>query len=443
MTTVVIGLGRETRAWLAAHAPADVVVLDEGAGGEVMVGGRTLTAHRVDLDDPAAVRAAVGSAVSRVVRSPGVAPHRAGVAALDAPTATPTGLWLAETAPDDLVLVTGTKGKSTVAALTAHLLRAAGRRATLAGNIGTALTTVDAAAPRDDLVIELSSYQLVDLELPRPAAAAAITTLLVDHVPWHGDVDSYHAAKLRLVDLAAWTVVGPQVAATGATAGRHAAVAAAPTPAVRTALAAAGMHAEHEAGAAMLALALVARRLGRDPAVVADELSPALATFAPLPHRLRPVAVAGGVTWVDDSIATIPEAALGALATWRPRGPVTLLLGGEDRGQDLAGLLAALRDTGVRAALLGALGDRLAAALAAAGVAVDGDRIARTGDLAAAVAWAAGVTPAGGAVLLSPAAPSFGAFRDFVHRAETFRDLVLALPGATPDAPTGPTEEPR
>ncbi|MGA1775364.1 MAG: glutamate ligase domain-containing protein, partial [Nitriliruptoraceae bacterium] len=209
------------------------------------------------------------------------------------------------------------------------------------------------------------------------------------------------------------------------------------------ALAAAGRHAEHVAGAAMLALALVARRLGRDPAVVADELSPALATFAPLPHRLRPVAVVGGVTWVDDSIATIPEAALGALATWRPRGPVTLLLGGEDRGQDLAGLLTALRDTGVRAALLGALGDRLAAALAAAGVAVDGDRIARTGDLAAAVAWAAGVTPAGGAVLLSPAAPSFGAFRDFVHRAETFRDLVLALPGATPDAPTGPTEEPR
>ncbi|MGA0830330.1 MAG: hypothetical protein ACO3RG_02705 [Nitriliruptoraceae bacterium] len=156
MTTVVIGLGRETRAWLAAHAPADVVVLDEGAGGEVTVGGRTLTAHRVDLDDPAAVRAAVGSAVSRVVRSPGVAPHRAGVAALDAPTATPTGLWLAETAPDDLVLVTGTKGKSTVAALTAHLLRAAGRRATLAGNIGTALTTVDAAAPRDDLVVALS-----------------------------------------------------------------------------------------------------------------------------------------------------------------------------------------------------------------------------------------------------------------------------------------------
>jgi UDP-N-acetylmuramoylalanine--D-glutamate ligase len=435
MTTVVLGLGRETRAWLADHAPDDVVVLDEAAGEPaITVGGRTLPVVRVDLDDAAAVRDAVASVgaapATRIVRSPGIAPTRAGVAALvaaGATTATPTGLWLAAAAPDDLVLVTGTKGKSTVAALTAHLLRAAGRRAVLAGNIGTALTTVDPDAPRDDLVVEVSSYQLVDLGLPRPADAAAITTLLVDHVPWHGDVNAYHAAKLRLLDLAAWTVVGPQVAATGRTTGRHDAVAAAPMAAVRAALVTAGMHAAHEAEGAMLALALVARRLRRDATEVADELAPALATFTPLPHRLRPVATVGGVTWVDDSIATIPEAALGALATWRTRGPVTLLLGGEDRGQDLTGLVAALRDDDVRAALLGDLGLRLAAALEAAGVHVDGLRATSAADLAVAVAWAAEVTPSGGAVLLSPAAPSFGAFRDFVHRAETFRDLVLAL----------------
>ena len=190
----------------------------------------------------------------------------------------------------------------------------------------------------------------------------------------------------------------------------------------------------------MLALALVARRLRRDVDVVTAELAPALTAFRPLPHRLRPIATAGGVTWVDDSIATIPEAALGALATWRPRGPVTLLLGGEDRGQDLAGLVAALGGSDVRAALLGALGARLATALGSAGVTIDGRRVAAVADLAAAVAWAAEVTPAGGAVLLSPAAPSFGAFRDFVHRAEAFRDLVLALPGAT--ATDHPEEQP-
>ena len=452
MTTVVLGLGRETRAWLAAHdptnGPADVVVLDEAAGAATVdAGGRSLPVVRVDLDDVAAVRAALDAAgagpVDRIVRSPGIAPTRAGVAALvaaGATTATPTGLWLADAAPDDLVLVTGTKGKSTVAAMTAHLLRAAGRRPVLAGNIGTALTTVDPAATRDDLVVEVSSYQLVDLALARPADAAAITTLLVDHVPWHGDVATYHAAKLRLLDLATWTVIGPQVAAAGATTGRHDAVAAAPTDAVRAALATAGMHAAHEAQAAMLALALVARRLRRDVDVVTAELAPALTAFRPLPHRLRPIATAGGVTWVDDSIATIPEAALGALATWRPRGPVTLLLGGEDRGQDLAGLVAALGGSDVRAALLGALGARLATALGSAGVTIDGRRVAAVADLAAAVAWAAEVTPAGGAVLLSPAAPSFGAFRDFVHRAEAFRDLVLALPGAT--ATDHPEEQP-
>ncbi len=437
MSVVVLGVGRETRAWLAAHAPAEVHVLDEADGGEVGTAGGTVPVHRVDLDDAAAVLAAVGPGpVERIVRSPGIAPTRRGVVALGAPTVTPTGLWLEAAAPRDLLLVTGTKGKSTVAAMTAHLLGAAGRRAVLAGNIGTALTTVDPDMPRDDLVVEVSSYQLVDLAPPHPADAAAITTLLADHLPWHGGLDAYHAAKLRLLDLSAWTVVSPQVAATGRTAARHDAVAGTPTGAVRAALAAAGMHAAHEAGGAMLALALVARRLRRDPDEVADQLAGALATFAPLPHRLRPVAEAGGVTFVDDSIATIPEAALGALATWRPRGPVTLLLGGEDRGQDLAGLVAALADGDVRAALLGPMGARLAAALGAAGVTVDGERVVAAEDLAGAVAWAARVTPQGGAVLLSPAAPSFGAFRDFVHRAETFRDLALALPGATPA--TGP-----
>jgi UDP-N-acetylmuramoylalanine--D-glutamate ligase len=443
---VVLGLGRETRAWLAGVADLSAVrVLDEVAGGTVDVGGRPVDVVRVDLDDAAAALAALtGDTVVRVVRSPGVSPYRAGTAALiaaatrtDAPSATPTGLWLEAHAPADLVLVTGTKGKSTVTAMTGHLLAAAGRRAVVAGNIGTALTTVDPTVTRDDLVVEVSSYQLADLRLNRPADAAAFTTLLVDHVPWHGSVARYHADKLRLLDLAAWRVVGPQVAAAAPVAGRFDAVAAAPTAAVRAALAAAGMHAEHEAEAAMLALALAARRLRRDPTEVAAELAGALGTFTPLPHRLRPVATTGaggdgGVVWVDDSIATIPEAALAALATWRTRGPVTLLLGGEDRGQPLEGLVAALAEEDVRAALLGGMGARLGAALAAAGTPVDGTRVAAVEDLAAAVTWAARVTPPGGAVLLSPAAPSFGAFRDFVHRAETFAALVLALPAARP-----------
>lgn len=425
---VVLGLGRETRAWLARRAPAasdEVVVLDEGtADGVSLPDGVEL--HRVDLDDVGAVAGVLGDRrVTRVVRSPGVSPYRAGPAALvaSAPCATPTGLWLAEHRPTDLIAVTGTKGKSTVAALTTHLLRAAGRRTVLAGNIGVALTTVDADEDRDDLVLELSSYQLADLELPQPAAVAAVTTLFVDHVPWHGSVARYHTDKLRLLDLAEHRAVGTQVAASGLT-DRFDTVAPPPTPGVVTALARAGLHGAHQAEAAMLALHLVERRIG--PA--AWDLVDALATFEPLPHRLQPVAIVAGRTFVDDSISTVPEATLAALATWRPRGPVTLLLGGDDRGQDLATLVDALADPELHVALLPPLGARVAAALVTADGSGDGGRVREVADLAEAVRWADRVTPRGGVVLLSPAAPSFGAFRDFAERGDTFTALARALP---------------
>ena len=427
---VVLGRGRETRAWLEQRPPGatdHVLVLDETEAAVADVVGATGAV--VDLDDVVAVRAAIGDRrVEAVVRSPGVSPYRPGPAWLvgQAPCATPTGLWLAEHAPADLVALTGTKGKSTATAMTAHLLRAAGRRVVLAGNIGVALTTVDPAVERDDLVVELSSYQIADLELTTPAVAAAVTTLFADHVPWHGSVERYHADKLRLLDRTEWRVVGPQVAGLRIAAGRYDAVAGDPTPEVSTALARAGMHGTHEGQAAMLALALVARRLGTD----ALDLVGALADFEPLPHRLRPVATVRERIFVDDSISTVPESALAALATWRPRGPVTLILGGDDRGQDVSELAAALVDPAVRTALLPPLGTRIAEAIRAAAAPGVGDRIAEVTDLAEAVAWADRATPAGGAVVLSPAAPSFGAFRDFTHRGETFAKLVADLRSA-------------
>jgi UDP-N-acetylmuramoylalanine--D-glutamate ligase len=430
---VLLGHGREARAWMARRASTtddqardDLLVIDERAASGTVTSEGSPVRH-VDLDDVAAVRDAVGDRrVDAVLRSPGVSPYRPGPAWLAsiAPCTTPTGRWLIDAAPDDLVAITGTKGKSTVAAMTAHLLRAAGREVVLAGNIGVALSSVDPDAPRDDLVIELSSYQLADLELARPAVAAGVTTLFADHVPWHGSIERYHADKLRLLGLAAWRVVGPQVAGLTAASGRYDAVAGDAPPAVREALSRAGLHGAHEGHAAMLALALAARRTGTD----GGELIEALAEFVPLPHRLRPIAVVRGRTFVDDSISTVPESTLAALATWRPRGPVTLLLGGDDRGQDLAALVTALGDADVRVALLPPLGTRIAEALRDTTAADGGDRIRTVTDLDEAVRWADSVTPEGGAVLLSPAAPSFGAFEDFIDRGRTFAKLVAALP---------------
>ena len=126
-----------------------------------MRGGVDLDAPLPDLDV---------TEVTEVVRSPGVSPYRAALAALVAagvPTSTPTGRWLAADRRPALVAVTGTKGKSTTAAMTAHVLRAVGVDVALCGNIGrTPLTGVD--GPDQTVVIELSSYQLADLRRGGP-----------------------------------------------------------------------------------------------------------------------------------------------------------------------------------------------------------------------------------------------------------------------------------
>jgi UDP-N-acetylmuramoylalanine--D-glutamate ligase len=453
--TLVLGAGRETRAllaMLAADEPgARVVLLDEHDPGAVEDHGLALTVVApVDLDDATAVRRALEEAgaasvdgLVAIVRSPGVSPYRAGIAALVArlPTTTPTGRWLARHRPDDAVIISGTKGKSTTSALVAHLLAAAGRRVTLVGNIGVPLAALDAAAPRDDLVIELSSYQLADLTMPEPAAVGVLTALFVDHVPWHGSVERYHADKLRLLDLARVRIVSRQAAASGAADGRHERIAPAADDAVVAALARAGMRAPHEADAAMLALEVVRERA---PDADHDALVEALARFQPLPHRLRPIGSVEGRRYVDDSISTVPEATLAALATHRADGPVTLLIGGDDRGQPLDALVAAVAgDPEVRVVLLPPLGTRLAAALAEAGVPVGAldARASEVGDLAEAVGRAHALTPPGGSVVLSPAAPSFGAFRDHVERAERFHAEVERLAerlGATLVAPERP-----
>lgn len=435
---VVLGLGRETRELLLvldreaaaasggprARGRSAVLVLDEGRPDPSslpalhhldveLVGG-------VDLDAADAVPATV----TQAFRSPGISPYRAALAALRArgvPLTTPTGRWVAGRDGADVIAITGTKGKSTTAALTAHLLRAAGRRVSLRGNIGHPALLAEEPVS-DDIVLELSSYQLADLD--GRLGLGAVTTLLQDHVPWHGSVTRYHADKLRLLTLARFRLTTPQVAAHPAVPrGGVDAVTTPPGAAVRAALARAGLVGEHLATDAMVALALVDLRLGR-PGGVAD-LVDALATFTPLPHRLTPVTTRAGVTWVDDSISTVPESAVAAVHAYRPRGPVTVLLGGDDRGQDLSPLVALLRDPEVRAVLVGPLAERLAAALAP----VAADRVQRASDLPDAVGRAAALTPAGGAVLLSPAAPSFHAYRDFVARGEHF--VALVTDGAT------------
>jgi UDP-N-acetylmuramoylalanine-D-glutamate ligase len=138
-----------------------------------------------------------------VLLSPGVSRYRAEVEALlgrGVPVTGGTQLFLAEQGARTVV-VTGSKGKSTVTRLTAHLLEAVGRDVLAAGNIGTALLDLLPDLPADPaagplVVAEVSSYQAA--LVTSPARAAVLTSLFPDHLPWHGGLERYYGDKLRL-----------------------------------------------------------------------------------------------------------------------------------------------------------------------------------------------------------------------------------------------------
>ncbi len=369
-----------------------------------------------------------------VVRSPGVSIHRPELRALSGegvPVTTATSLWLAERAGRRVVGVTGTKGKSTTAALAHHLARAAGEEAELAGNIGRpALDLLDCGS-ESLAIVELSSYHVADLAVG--PEVATITNLYAEHADWHGSERAYRAEKLRILGLP-----GVRQAVLP---GRQPELRSAPTSAERRlfgdpagwdlaggAITFAGaprieadrlpLPGEHNAlnlCAALTALEAAGLRL--------PELPGALAGFEALAHRLQTVAESGGLRWVDDSISTTPESALAALASFQD-GPVVLLGGGQDRGQDFTALARELARRDATLVAIGTTGPRLIAAARDAGL--PAARAIAADDIEHAVALIRAHAIPGSVVLLSPAAPSYDGFRDFEERGERFAALARA-----------------
>jgi UDP-N-acetylmuramoylalanine--D-glutamate ligase len=395
----------------------------------------------------AAEAAAALAACDAVVRSPGVSIHRPELVALregGTPVTTATALWLAERGGRGVIGITGTKGKSTTAALTAHLARAAGVATDLAGNIGVPALDLLDAPPSELAVIELSSYQIADLAMG--TEVAVLTNLYREHLDWHGSEEAYRRDKLRLLELPGVrvAVVGPgagakagnadsaaangdeRAAATARAAGAEltrfgtadgwsvaadgALAYAGETLVAAEALPLRGAHNALNLCAALTALTAAGIALPPLPA--------AFEGFRALPHRLEPIGERDDVLWVDDSISTTPESAVAALDSYAGLD-VVLLAGGQDRGQDYAALGAALAARGAAVIGLPSTGPRVVAAARAAGV--PEDRALAAADLDEAVALARGLAASGAVVLLSPAAPSYDRFRDFIERGERFR----------------------
>jgi UDP-N-acetylmuramoylalanine--D-glutamate ligase len=368
-----------------------------------------------------------------VVKSPGISRYRPEVAHLAAsgiPVVGGLGLWLAEADRGRVVCVTGTKGKSSTTAVAGHLLNRWGYRCLVGGNIGQ--PPWDPAAQGDGYdywIIETSSYQATDLPCSPPVVA--VTSLHPDHLDWHGDVETYYADKLSAcsqpgADLTVANgdsdllreraaLLGPRVEWVRATddPGAHW-------------MEPLGLLGTHNRRNALIARACL-RALGVPEAGDDGALAEAAAGFVPLPNRLTVIGEVAGVVFVDDGLSTNVLPTLAAMDAF-PGRRVALIAGGHDRGIDYAPLAAGLatREAPTLVLAVPDSGPRIQAAIEAGSPGKV--EVTACAGLNAAVERGFRWARPDGVVLLSPAAPSFGRFRDYRDRSDAFARAMRACP---------------
>lgn len=334
---------------------------------------------------------------------------------------------------NEFVAVTGTNGKTTTVELLGHIHRAAGAPVAVAGNVGTALSSlVGSVKHAATVVCETSSFQLED-SLEFAPEAMALLNIEPDHLDRHGTMDAYRAAKLRgfANQGAADVAVLPAELDAGDVPGAASRVRFGEGPEAEMSeregalwwrgerllgAGEVGIPGPHNRRNAMAAAAVALER-GIDREAVAEGLR----TFPGVAHRLEPVGERAGVRYVNDSKATNVASTLVALASFE--GGVRLILGGVGKGQDFAPLAPAVARRASSVHLIGEAAGEIARALAGSGVPLSED-----GDLESAVAAATALASPGDVVLLSPACASFDQFADFEARGDRFR--VLAGGGA-------------
>ncbi|HYK64457.1 MAG TPA: UDP-N-acetylmuramoyl-L-alanine--D-glutamate ligase [Patescibacteria group bacterium] len=340
-----------------------------------------------------------------------------------------------------IAAVTGTNGKSTVVVLLGEMLKAAGKRTFVGGNLGTPLIEAVGAA-WDAAVVEVSSFQLEWIEQFRPRAGVHLN-LTDDHFDRYKDLADYGRAKARLFenqqasdyailnrdDPNVWKLakqVRAQVIGFGHARGSSGAslwfdqeanaIAFDLDDARRGRISLAGfrLRGRHNILNAMAASA-AALALGVAP----DAIERAIAEFRGLPHRVEVVHEKGGVTYIDDSKGTNVGAVVEAIDALTP--PIILIAGGLDKGGDYAPLRRPLGEKVKLAIFNGAAREKMATALAGA------TKIESVATLKEAVEHAARAARAGDTVLLSPACSSFDQFKDYAERGNVYKELVRAL----------------
>lgn len=377
-----------------------------------------------------------------IVRSPSLHPQeivKQNNPAILEKVTTGTNEFLKVCPTQQVIGVTGTKGKGTTSTLIAKILAQAGLTVHLGGNIGrAALSLLEAPiTPNDWVVLELSSFQLIDLK--RSPALAVCLMVVPEHLNWHADMTEYLNAKSELFrhqqpdDTAIYYANNPnsvQIASTSP--GRKIPYAQAPGAVVQdnqimidgqaicsvTELKLLGQHNWQNA----LAATTVVWQIRPE----AEPIRQILTTFSGLEHRLEFVREVHGVRYYNDSFAATPDAAIAALEAIR--GSKVMIMGGYDRQLPIDHLARAVQAHGSDISsllLIGASAKRLAGELEQAGF--HNYTVSGAASMEAIVKEAQAAASTGEAVVLSPGFASFDMFKNFEQRGQQFKAAVNAL----------------
>lgn len=323
--------------------------------------------------------------------------------------------------PARTIGVTGTKGKGTTTTLIAKILQAAGKRVFVAGNIGRPmLALLPRLKPGDWVCLELSSFQLQDLN--RSPHIAVVLDIRRDHLDVHAGVREYRRAKSNIIRRqrpADYAVLNADYSLTRRwarlTRGKVRWFSGKKLTLDPSRVKLRGSHNRENIAAALT----VAGIIGIDPELAAITAQ----KFPGLEHRLELVRRIGGVAWYNDSFSTTPETAIAAIRSFSE--PLTLILGGSEKGSDYRelGRIISRATNIVNLILIG----KTAIEIKSAVQGYAGNIVTGLKDMEAIVSVAAGISPPGSAVVLSPACASFDMFVNYKDRGEQFKLWVKKL----------------
>lgn len=447
------GGGTGTVGFLAGEGVREIIVTDKRKREDLLPSVRQLSQFRN-------VRLVLGqhrpedfTRTDLVIRNPGIPrtneyvrlAEKAGV-----PVAVDSGLFFSF-CRNPIIGVTGTKGKTTTASMIAHILEESGVPVRRVG-IGQTpvLGALGGIRPKETVVFELSSWRLAGLEgVKKSPHIAVFTNFFADHMNYYKDLASYRKDKDFIyrfqkegdmliaeagIDLSSEVPPADTVrfSPKGGDAGEDGAFFRGDLAVLRRD----GKETElfrredlRVRGEQNCGNALAAASAASVAGVPARKIAAALRSFAGIPHRLEFVREVDGISFYNDSAATVPEAAEAAIGAFG-RKPV-LIAGGSDKNLRLDGLAAAILAGTKRAVFLpGDASDRLLRELRKL-LPDEPDLSGRfpvVADMDSAVSLATGFAEAGDIVVLSPGAASFGIFRNEFDRGDRFRGAVAALP---------------